>query len=223
MKRIICIFFAFVLMFTLLGTTAFAEEPIEEVAVTEETESNETIFTRLYEAYLGNKSEVFTVCGSALLFVLGMFFKKSSTASAKQIVDGIARVLAKTDLSDEKQNAIVGGLNEMVDGYNDIKLQSTIVKDRVDAFASDMATVLESNISLEEKIDRFFNVIVALMDKEIHQNEEVMDVLSSVYSNSEALPKGIKDYVALKRSENARLVQEANQIVHSGEGGVASE
>lgn len=210
-------------MFTLLGTTAFAEEPIEEVAVTEETESNETIFTRLYEAYLGNKSEVFTVCGSALLFVLGMFFKKSSTASAKQIVDGIARVLAKTDLSDEKQNAIVGGLNEMVDGYNDIKLQSTIVKDRVDAFASDMATVLESNISLEEKIDRFFNVIVALMDKEIHQNEEVMDVLSSVYSNSEALPKGIKDYVALKRSENARLVQEANQIVHSGEGGVASE
>lgn len=223
MKRFIYILLAFALMFSLLGTTAFAEEPTDEVVVIEETESTETIFTRLYEAYLGNKSEVFTVCGSALLFVLGMFFKKSSTASAKQIVDGIARVLAKTDLSDEKQNAIVGGLNEMVDGYNDIKLQSTIVKDRVDAFASDMATVLESNISLEEKINRFFNVIVTLMDKEIHQNEELMDVLSSVYSNSEILPKGIKDYVALKRSENARLVQEANQIVHSGEGGVASE
>lgn len=219
MKRFIYILLAFALMFSLLGVTAFAEEPTEEAIETSEA----TIFTRLYEAYLGNKSEVFTVCGSALLFVLGIVFKKSLTAFAKQIIAGITKVLAKTDLSDEKQNAIVGGLNEMVDGYNDIKLQSTIVKDRVDAFASDMATVRESNISLEEKIDRFFNVIVALMDKEIHQNEEVMDVLSSVYSNSEALPKGIKDYVALKRSENARLVQEANQIVHSGEGGVASE
>lgn len=219
MKRFIYILLAFALMFSLLGVTAFAEEPTEEAIETSEA----TIFTRLYEAYNGNKSEVFTVCGSALLFVLGMFFKKSSTASAKQIIDGITRVLAKTDLSDEKQKAIVGGLNEMVDGYNDIKLQSTIVKDRVDAFASDMARVLESNISLEEKINRFFNVILTLMDKEIHQNEELMDVLSSVYSNSEVLPKGIKDYVALKRSENARLVQEANQIVHSGEGGVASE
>lgn len=223
MKRIICIFFAFVLMFTLVGVSAFAEEPVDEAIVTEETESNETIFTRLYEAYLGNKSEVFTVGGSALLFVLGMFFKKSSTASAKQIVDGIARVLAKTDLSDEKQNAIVGGLNEMVDGYNDIKLQSTILKQRVDEFAADMSKVRDTNVSLEEKIDHFFTVMVSLMDKEILQNATVMEVLSSVCANNDDLPKGIKDFVSLKRTENAQLVHEAALIEHKDEGGVASE
>lgn len=223
MKRIIYILVAFALMFALVGTTAFAEEPSEEAVETEAAEGKETVFTRLYEAYIDNKGEVFTVGGSALLFILGMLFKKSSTASAKQIVDGIARVLAKTDLSDEKQNAIVGGLNEMVDGYNDMKLQSSIVKDRIDEFAASMSAFKDSNISLEAKVDHFFAVIVSLMDKEIHQNEEVMDVLSSVCSNSEVLPKGIKDYVALKRCENARLVQEANLIVHQDEGGAVNE
>ena len=56
------------------------------------------------------------------------------------------------------------------------------------------------------------------MDKEIAQNGEVMDVLSSVYTNNKALSQGVKDYVALKRAENVKIMQEAAILVHKDEG-----
>jgi hypothetical protein len=105
----------------------------------------------------------------------------------------------------------------MVDGYNDIKKKSEAVEKTVTDFANDMRIITESNKSLEAKIDNFFDVITQLMDKEIQQNAEVMDVLASVYTNYDALPKGIKDFVSLKRTENAKLVQEATVLVHKEE------
>ena len=126
-------------------------------------------------------------------------------------------------MTEAQQNAIVNGLNEMVDGYNDIKLKNTIVADRIDEFALSMAEIVNSNAALEKKLQDTFSVIMALVDKEIAQNSTVMDVLSSVYVNNEALPKGVRDYVMLKQSENARLVQEAALIEQKEEGGVVSE
>lgn len=203
-------------------------EPTPEV----EPEKEPDIFTRLYEAFMGNKTELFTLLGSGVLFVLSMILKKDLGASSAKMVEGISKVLSKTDISDEKQNAIVGGLNQMVDGYNDIKTESAEMREKLEGvcgtikkdmqvFADEIKGVVQSNAELDSKIENLFNVVIALMDKEITQNAEVMEVLSAVYENNSALPQGIKDYVALKRTENAKVVVEAGEIIHKD--GEASE
>ena len=198
-------------------------EVIPEVVPEEEPDVD--FFTRLYEAFVSNKSEVFTLLGSGVLFVLSMILKKDLGASSAKMVDGIAKVLSKTDISDEKQNAIVDGLNQMVDGYNEIKTESAEMKEKLEGvcstiredmqgFADEINTVVESNAALDSKIEKLFNVVITLMDKEITQNAEVMEVLSAVYENNTAVPPGIKNYVALKRTENAKIVVEAGEIIH---------
>jgi hypothetical protein len=224
MKRIIYYLLVFVTLFALVGSVvALADEGEAEITETTETteetvtETEETnIFTRLYEAFQENKTNVFTIASGAILFIFSFIFRKDVTVSSKVIVDGIKNVIAKSDLTEAQQDAIVSGLNEMVDGYNDIKLKTDIV-------GTQMQDIARSNASLEKKIEDVFNALVSLIDKEILQNATVMDVLSSVYINNGALPKGVRDYVMLKRSENARLVQEAAVIEHKDEGGVVSE
>lgn len=231
MKRIIYYLLVFVTLFALVGSVvALADEGeteiIETTEATEETvtETEEAnIFTRLYEAFEDNRTDVFTIASGIILFAFSFIFRKDVSVSSKAIVDGISKVLTKTDLTEVQQNAIVNGLNEMVDGYNDIKLKNTIVADRIDEFAISMTEIVNSNAALEKKLQDTFSVIMALVDKEIAQNSTVMDVLSSVYVNNEALPKGVRDYVMLKQSENARLVQEAALIEQKEEGGVVSE
>lgn len=231
MKRIIYYLLVFVTLFALVGSVvALADEG--ETEITETTEATEetvteteeaNIFTRLYEAFEDNRTDVFTIASGIILFAFSFVFRKDVSVSSKAIVDGITKVLSKTDLTEVQQNAIVNGLNEMVDGYNDIKLKNTIVADRIDEFAVNMTEIVNSNAALEKKLQDTFSVIMALVDKEIAQNSTVMDVLSSVYVNNEALPKGVRDYVMLKQSENARLVQEAALIEQKEEGGVVSE
>lgn len=224
MKRIIYYLLVFVTLFALVGSVSVFAEEVEETTTEEVTETVEpTIFTRLYEAFEEHKSDVFTLGSGAILFLISIFLRKDMSVSSKVIVDGITKVIAKGDLTDEQQKAIVGGLNEMVDGYNDIKLQSSIVKERIDEFAEEMKQLTSSNEDLDAKLENFFNVIVALIDKEILQNATVMDVLSSVYVNNNALPKGIKDYVSLKHTENAKLVHEAAILEHKTEGGTTNE
>lgn len=235
MKRILYFILVFMLSIMLIGSTvAFAEETVDETVATDETvvedvaseatksEADPTFFTRLYEAFTTNKSDIFTLGGSAVLFVLSLILRKDFGSSSKKVVESIAHVLSKTDISNEKQDAIVGGLNEMVDGYNEIKEQSGAVQRKISEFGDQIATIYEANCSLEKKIDDVFHVIISLMDTEIAQNAEVMEVLSSVYANNKALPQGIKDFVHLKRTENAKLVQEATALVHN-EGGTAHE
>ena len=221
MKRIFYILLAFAVCFCLFGSTvalaAEATEAPEEVTSEAEEDSDANFFSRMYEAFVDNKTDIFTVSGSLLLFGISMLLKKDVGSTSKHIVDNIATVLSKADISDSKQTAIVNGLNEMVDGYNEIKEKSEAVEKTVTNFAKDMRAIIESNESLEAKIDNFFTVITQLMDKEILQNAEVMEVLASVYVNNDALPKGIKDFVSLKRTENAKLVQEATELVHKDE------
>ena len=237
MKRFIYILWAFILMFALVGATVSnAEELTDEVEETVEVapptdevveapvveDEHETVFTRLYEWFTSAKSDVYTLGGSAALFVLSIILKKDMGASAKKTIDGISRVLSKADVSDEKQTAIVNGLNEMVDGYNEIKHESAEVKACIDDVTKRITEVTSSNVALEEKIDNIFNVLVSLMDKEIMQNSAVMELLSTVYTNA-ALPQGIKDIVVLKQSKVEKAALEAAEIINGDEGGVTNE
>lgn len=194
---------------------------VGELTVIEEEEEKHNIFTRLYEAFCDNKTEVFTLGGSTILLILSIILKKDLGSSSKKIVSGISSVLSKSDLSSERQEAIVVGLNEMIDGYEEIKQQSTYIKDKILSFESAVERVESSNSEVNTKLTEMFTVLVHLISKEMRQNTELMEVLSTVYTNNEAIPQGIKDFVSLMRTENVKLVQEASQLTNkdSAEGG----
>lgn len=221
MKRIIYFLLVFTVAVAIFGSTiAFAEEVIEgaEAPSSEAVSDEVNLFTRLYEAFVDNKTDIFTLGGSAVLFVISLLLKKDVGATSKNVIDNIARVLSKTDISVEQQQAIVSGLNEMVDGYNEIKEQSQNVSKRLFEFERDMTAVLESNTALETKITECFALMTALLEKGMMQNADVMEVMTAVYSNTK-LPQGIKDFVVLKRTDSARLVKEATDMVRGEEGG----
>lgn len=236
MKRIIYILLTLVITLSLaLPVVAYASEPTEEGETPSSSEvimPDETVdvdvFTRLYEAFIGNKTDVFTLLGSGVLLVLSIILKKDLGAVATKIIDNIAKVLSKSDVTEQKQSAIIDGLNEMVDGYNeireksatmqeDIKNVSDLIKGDMERISKEFTEVVSSNVELDAKIDKLFSIVISLMDKEIAQNAEVMDVLTSVYENNDALPQGIKNYVALKHAENAKIVVEASSLIHSNE------
>ncbi len=227
MKRIvyfIMIFAACVMLVCPLSISAegidnapvFEVEMPEGATVTESAEAEEeakpNIFTRIYEAFCENKTEVFTLGGSSILLVLSLILRKDLGASSKSIVNGIATVLSKSDLTSERQEAIVGGLNEMIDGYEEVKHDTAYVKKQIEEIKLISDRVEASNTAVVEKISEMFSVLVGLINKEMLQNSEVMEVLSTVYTNNDSIPKGIKDFVSLMRSENVKLVQEASQL-----------
>jgi hypothetical protein len=194
--------------------TETPEEVVPEEVVPEVTEEEPNIFTRLYEAFLGNKTDIYTIGGSLVLLVLSLILRKDLGNSSKSLVSSIATVLSKTDLSAERQEAIVGGLNEMIDGYEDIKKQSDYVKEKMSEFVEVINEVSKSNAGLETKLADTYNGVVTLIEKLVLQNAEIMDVLDSVYVNNRALSQGVKDFVALKHSENGKLVQETISFIH---------
>lgn len=202
-----------------IPTETVTEETNAEIAP-EETETT-NIFTRLYEAFTSNRNDIFTLGGSGILLVLSIILKKDLGTSSKSLSSTISSVLAKTDMSVERQGAIVEGLNQMIDGYEDIKAQSDYVREKMSEFDESVKSVVNSNKEFETKVTAMFELVMNLIDKEIIQNAEVMEVLSTVYSNHGAIPKGIKDFIAIKRSENAKIVQEAATLCHheSPEGG----
>ena len=182
------------------------EDVIEEIvleAVEEEPEHN--IFTRLYEAFCEYKTEVFTLGSGGILLILSIIIKKSLNG-------GLASVLAKSDLSRERQEAMIVGLNEMIDGYNEIKEQSAYVKAKIASFEAAVERVETTNNTVDTKLAEMFATLTELMVKEMRQNTELMEVLSTVYTNNEAIPQGIKDFVSLMRTENVKLVQEASEL-----------
>lgn len=242
MKKNIYILLTLVITLSLaLPVVAYASEPTEEGETPSSSEvimPDETVdvdvFTRLYEAFIGNKTDVFTLLGSGVLLVLSIILKKDLGAVATKIIDNIAKVLSKSDVTEQKQSAIINGLNEMVDGYDeireksatmqeDIKYVSDLIKSDMEHISKEFTEVVSSNVELDAKIDKLFSIVISLMDKEIAQNAEIMDVLTSVYENNDALPQGIKNYVALKHAENTKIVQEASTILHSKEEGVSNE
>lgn len=223
MKKILYIMISVMLVFVLACPIVSSAEgdlpeevvPEAEISVTVETEAETepNIFTRLYEAVTDNKTDIFTILSGGILFALSLILKKDVKSVANSTISGIGKVLAKTDLTEERQNAIVEGLNGMVDSYDAIKKQSGEIVSAFSDFQAQIDEIKGSNKSLEDAIAKISDTIVKLMDTEIMQNAEVMDVISSIYLNVNSLPQGVKNYVMQKRAENAKLVDEAHHLL----------
>ena len=211
MKKIIYLIMCICLMLSIFCVSCFAtNEPTEtDETVTEEVGAEETdIFSRIYEFWQSNEAEIITVASSAVLIVLNVFLRLSNKAL------------------DKGQTNAIGGINQLIEGFNVMDTDLATIKAEFVSLVGALKDVVEqigelkaSDTSFAEKIAETNSIIQGLVEKELLQNTALMEVLSSVYVNSNALPQGVKDLVVLKRTENMRIVEEANEIAHPTSGG----
>lgn len=225
-KRIFCILMCICLILSVFSISCFAtDEDVADVPITEESENGtespvadeETapdVFTRIYEFWEAHEAEIITVASSVVLIILNILSRISNNTLSKS------------------QNDTIGGVNQLIEGYNTfsdafekirvdfaevVKTTKQINSHLMNAMNEVVATIAElksSDASFADKITQTNAVIQELVEKEMLQNNALMEVLSSVYVNSKALPQGVKDLVVMKRTENMRIVEEANEIAH---------
>lgn len=237
MKKIVYIFFCLLIIFSMIGLplVCFAtDEAIEETTISEDpavesaendvpTESTATIFDRIYEFVCDNKTDLISFGGSLVVIIFGIFSKKGSSSNALSIKSMLSKVQGEAEKGNDTQLAIVQGLNQMIDGYNNIKDLCTKMFERYEEMFNAVSVILKSNGDLVDNI-KFFNSELAtklfaenkelktLLEKEFTQNSSIIEILTSVYVNSKSLPQGVKDLVQIKHAQNLQLEDEAKTI-----------
>ena len=198
------------------------ENETDADAVLEEPESD--IFTRIYEFVTNNKTDIFSVTGSLALLVFGFITKKGSSTNAASVKAMLTSVKGENAEINKNQNAIVNGLNQLIEGYDNINNLCTSMFEKYKEMFNVFLKMRESNSELSEDLKKSYNELAEqllassstlknLLEKEMTQNSNIMQVLTSVYTNSKALPQGVKDLVQLKYSDNLKLVAEEKEIV----------
>ena len=202
------------------------ENETDADAVLEEPESD--IFTRIYEFVTNNKTDIFSVTGSLALLVFGFITKKGSSTNAASVKAMLTSVKGENAEINKNQNAIVNGLNQLIEGYDNINNLCTSMFEKYKEMFNVFLKMRESNSELSEDLKKSYNELAEqllassstlknLLEKEMTQNSNIMQVLTSVYTNSKALPQGVKDLVQLKYSDNLKLVAEEKEIVSNSD------
>lgn len=227
MKRILLFLICASLIFTLFGIACFAEaetetpanetpESVTDEVVVEQTETDATepdLFTRMYEFFVENKEMILTTVSSVVLIVFNALTRNKANK-----------------ISDDQANTI-GGLNQLIEAYEtllksfeNIKGNIADIRGEVGAALTNIAKIVEdlkqTDSGLADGLSEASTMIQGLLEQEMAQNNALMDVLSSVYSNAK-LPQSVKDFVALKRNENIRINEAAQEIVQPKTGGTS--
>lgn len=230
MKKLLLFLICACLISTLFGFACFAETETpetvtdevasDEVALdeTDEVEPDETepdIFSRLYEFFVENKEMILTTVSSVVLLVFNALTRNKANK-----------------ISLDQENTI-GGVNQLIEAYDtllkafeNIKGNIADIRGEVASALNNIAKIVEdlkqTDSDLADDLNKASTVIEGMLEQEMLQNNALMDVLSSVYTNS-TLPKSVKDLVALKRNENIRINEKAQTIVHPKTEGGASD
>lgn len=145
----------------------------EETKPTVEPSAYHTLYSRVLEYYNANKTEIIGLAGNGillgvLLIVRSLFKKKIREISADiKIVKGDAAGTASA------QSSVVGAVNSMIDGYND------------------MRTAYEKYELTEDDRNKLVGAVMV-------QNTAILEILSLVYVHNKNIPQGVKDLVTLK-------------------------
>lgn len=225
MKKLLLFFICTCLISTLFGFACFAEtetpETVTDEVVTPEAdeagpdETEPDIFSRLYEFFVENKEMILTTVSSVVLLVFNALTRNKANK-----------------ISLDQENTI-GGVNQLIEAYETLLKAFENIKGNITDIRSEVATALnniakivedlkETDSTLADDLNKASAVIEGMLEQEMLQNNALMDVLSSVYTNS-TLPKSVKDLVALKRNENIRINEKAQTIVRPKTEGGASD
>lgn len=200
MKKKILLIFACVICVALLCAsplTCFAaevsetENPTEELPVAETTENTEniaesapsetvsqstasyTLFTRIWEYCVDNKTEMLGLAGDAVIFILAIFVKLRNDKRTKDIASDLKIVKGDAAGTASSQTSVVDVVNNMIVGYNG------------------MRESYEKYENTETDRNRLVGAVMV-------QNTALLEILTTVYVNSKNLPQGVKDLINLK-------------------------
>ncbi len=156
--------------------TTEADLPTEEQMPSESVSAPSTahtIFTRVYEYCVENKTEVLGLVGDAVIFILAIFVKLRNDKKTKEIANVLGTVKDDTKGTASAQTSVVGAVNGMIDSYNG------------------MREAYEKYESTEDDRNRLVGAVMV-------QNTALLEILQTVYVNNKNLPQGTKDLVNQK-------------------------
>ena len=194
MKKIVLLWL--VLLLVLLPVSVFAEEVVDE-EVTVETEEivtdevvadeDNTLFTRIFD-FVDEHRQLIVMC---LGFVLSIALSVKDWHKQK-----------KTNLStEEKQTNILSGVTGIVGSQNgviDAVNQLSIGYDK-------MKQAYEQYESIEDDRNKLVGAVMI-------QTSTVLDIMASVYVNSNHLPQGEKDIILLKYSKCLAAMEDDEKL-----------
>lgn len=208
MRKTLAIFAAVILILAVLAFPILAEETvpegvIEEVIPTEEeipiegTEklaydeaTNETLVGRIWEYVSVRKTALLTAVGDAALFALALFVKSIQDKRTKLMASDLKIVREDASVASQSGNAVVGVVNELIDGYNVMKVSYDEYK------------------VADGKRDELTRAVMRQNANIIVQNATMLEILKTVYINSRQLPQGVKDLINLEIANCRKLTSD---------------
>jgi len=209
-KKILSIFCVLlVLMLCFAPLTCFAAEATEaEGGVTEDTdmtptpdapentedEEYHTIFTRVWEYVVENKTELLGILGDGIILVLAFLVKMGADKKNKRIADAVAEVQKTTGLNLSNQQDVVTVVNGMIESYNKLEAEYKAFKETYDKYG-------------QTEIDR--NKVIGALAAEVNA---VLEILTTVYANSKNLPQGVKDLISIKYANVLKALESDEEL-----------
>lgn len=153
-----------------------------------------TVFTRVLEFITTYSGEI-SVVGSAILLILNLILKHSSSKMSKETKKTLENIEGEVIETLGGQNSVVVVANKMIDGYNDMSQKYDAMKESYDQYG---ATEGERN--------RVVGAVFAT-------NAAILEILTTVYVNSKNLPQGVKDLVNLKYANCLKTLEDDKQLI----------
>ncbi len=206
-KKILSIFCVLlVLMLCFVPLTCFAAEaeggvtedadmtPTPDAPENTEDEEYHTIFTRIWEYVVENKTELLGILGDGVILVLAFLVKMGADKKNKRIADAVAEVQKTTGLNLSNQQDVVTVVNGMIESYNKLEAEYKAFKETYDKYG-------------KTEIDR--NKVIGALAAEVNA---VLEILTTVYANSKNLPQGVKDLISIKYANCLKALESDEEL-----------
>ncbi len=182
------------LMICAIAFPLYAEEITDETVsdseiVTEAEQApsgeveNYTFLGRVWEWVGSHKTEVVNVGCNGLLFAFMWLFKRKTGTGNAQLAATLGTVASQTANNPQ----VVSAVNSLIDGYN-------VMSEKYEKYGI-----------AEGDRDKF---ITALME----QNTAILEILNTVYTNSNNLPQGVKDIIRVKYARCLQIVSDDSEL-----------
>ena len=172
---------------TLLEETGSDTAPIESESVSKVPEETNGLdlyafYMRIWEFANDNRSDLISLCCSVVVALFTLLAKRSADRKSNAISQDLQIVKQDASGTHASQGSVVGAINTMIDGYNE------------------MRGSYEKYEGIEDDRNKLIGAVFI-------QNTAILEILTTVYVNSKNMPQGVKDLVNLKYAKCLKTLE----------------
>lgn len=160
--------------------------PDDSAAVDEPSRYND-LFTRIWEFVVTYQDKIIDIGTVVIILVCSVTANVVQRKKNKKTDANFSSILTTTSSVSDSQNGVVGAVNAMIGGYNNLR---------------------ESYEKYEGAEDDRNKLVGAVFV----QNATILDVLTTVYVNSKNLPQGVKDLVNIKYAKCLKALDDDEKL-----------